>query len=211
MPHEPAAKPRFLDELRQAALQRFGRPNAPERIVESTRRFIVFHDKRHPRELGATEIHRFFGHVARSEKDPLRCLENCHEAMTFLHQDFLRINVGELRIPEPPRLLDRLRWAIRVRHYSPHTEECYVGWVERFIRFHRMRHPNTMGGAEIEHVSPNFIGERGVLAVLAPRLQVEAGRVVLREGRRYRGADTPRSPVAQIEVGDTGSLIRRSS
>ena len=114
MPHEPAAKPRFLDELRQAALQRFGRPNAPERIVESTRRFIVFHDKRHPRELGATEIHRFFGHVARSEKDPLRCLENCHEAMTFLYGDFLRINVGACESPNrcAPKYATSAGWSV---------------------------------------------------------------------------------------------------
>jgi integron integrase len=53
-------------------------------------------------------------------------------------------------VPQPPRLLDRVRHAIRVRHYSPRTEECYVEWATRFIRFHGLRHPNTMGGPEIE-------------------------------------------------------------
>jgi integron integrase len=36
-----------------------------------------------------------------------------------------------------------------VRHYSPNTEEAYVGWVRRFVMFHRMRHPDEMGEPEI--------------------------------------------------------------
>src|SRR4249919_884427 len=48
-----------------------------------------------------------------------------------------------------PRLLDQVRQAIRLRHYSPRTEEAYVGWVRRFILFHGKRHPNGMGEAEI--------------------------------------------------------------
>lgn len=35
-----------------------------------------------------------------------------------------------------PRLLDRVRDAIRNRHYSLRTEEAYVGWIRRFILFH---------------------------------------------------------------------------
>jgi len=48
-----------------------------------------------------------------------------------------------------PRLLDRVRAAIRVRHYSIRTEEAYVQWVRRFILFHGKRHPLEMGGPEI--------------------------------------------------------------
>lgn len=47
------------------------------------------------------------------------------------------------------RLLDRVRAACRVRHYSLRTEEAYVHWIVRFIRFHRLRHPLEMGAAEI--------------------------------------------------------------
>lgn len=47
-----------------------------------------------------------------------------------------------------PRLLDRVREELRVRHYSLRTEEAYVCWVRRFIRFHQ-RHPREMGPAEI--------------------------------------------------------------
>jgi integron integrase len=50
---------------------------------------------------------------------------------------------------EPPRLLDRLRAAIRTRHYSRRTEEAYLGWTKRFILFHRKRHPAAMGAEEV--------------------------------------------------------------
>lgn len=50
----------------------------------------------------------------------------------------------------PPRkLVDQLRDAIRRKHYSIRTEEAYVDWVLRFIRFHDKRHPNQMGMPEI--------------------------------------------------------------
>ena len=47
------------------------------------------------------------------------------------------------------RLLDRVRQAIRTRHYSPRTEKAYVHWTKRFIFFHNKRHPDTMGEREI--------------------------------------------------------------
>lgn len=49
----------------------------------------------------------------------------------------------------PPKLLDQLRTEIRVRRYSIRTEQAYVRWVTRFIRFHRLRHPSEMGSQEI--------------------------------------------------------------
>jgi streptomycin 6-kinase len=38
-----------------------------------------------------------------------------------------------------PKLLDRVRAAIRARHYSLRTEEAYAGWIRRFILFHNKR------------------------------------------------------------------------
>jgi integron integrase len=51
--------------------------------------------------------------------------------------------------PGQPRLLDRVREAIRARHYSLRTEEAYVGWIRRFILFHKKRHPLEMAEPEI--------------------------------------------------------------
>ena len=63
-----------------------------------------------------------------------------------------------------PRLLDRLREAIRVRHYSRRTEKAYVGWVRRFVLFHDKRHPQEMGKAEVSAFLSHLANEGRVSA-----------------------------------------------
>ena len=43
-----------------------------------------------------------------------------------------------------PRLLDRLRDVCRTRHLSLATEKAYAGWTVRFVRYHGLRHPQTL-------------------------------------------------------------------
>jgi integron integrase len=47
------------------------------------------------------------------------------------------------------RLLDRVRAAARVRHFSWRTEQAYVAWAKRFVLFHGKRHPSEMGAPEV--------------------------------------------------------------
>jgi integron integrase len=54
-----------------------------------------------------------------------------------------------MTLAQPPKLLDRLRAACRVRHYSLRTEDAYADWARRFILYHGKRHPQEMGAAEI--------------------------------------------------------------
>ncbi|MFC3606737.1 integron integrase [Stutzerimonas tarimensis] len=63
-----------------------------------------------------------------------------------------------------PKLLDRLREQIRLRHYSIRTEAAYVHWAGAFIRFHRMRHPQEMGAAEVEQFLSHLAVDRHVSA-----------------------------------------------
>lgn len=49
----------------------------------------------------------------------------------------------------PPRLLDRVRQEVRLRHFSRATERAYVDWIKRFVVFHRMTHPEAMGETEV--------------------------------------------------------------
>lgn len=73
-------------------------------------------------------------------------------------------NRAEVAAPAPPRLLDRVRNAIRSRGYSPRTEKAYVFWVRRFIVFSGRRHPEAMAEPEISRF----------LEALATRLRVSA-------------------------------------
>lgn len=74
--------------------------------------------------------------------------ETTHET-TFDQRD-RRVRVDARQPPpRPPRLFERLRAELRLRHYSPSTEKSYVAWLRRLVRFHK-RHPRELGGAEIK-------------------------------------------------------------
>src|ERR1700759_2104537 len=49
----------------------------------------------------------------------------------------------------PLRLMSLVRARLRALHYSRRTEETYVHWIVRFIRFHDRRHPKDMGIPEV--------------------------------------------------------------
>lgn len=66
--------------------------------------------------------------------------------------------------PPPKKLLDQVREAIRIQHYSYRTEESYVYWIRRFILFHGKRYPRDMGNAEIEAFFSHLAVEQQVAA-----------------------------------------------
>jgi len=61
----------------------------------------------------------------------------------------LRVGEADSTGAPKPRLLDRVRAAIRARHYSRRTEKAYVAWIRRYIFFHDKRHPADMGAPEV--------------------------------------------------------------
>ena len=53
------------------------------------------------------------------------------------------------RPDKPKKLMDQVRDVLRLKHYSLRTERSYCDWIERFIRFHHLRHPKEMGEVEV--------------------------------------------------------------
>lgn len=49
----------------------------------------------------------------------------------------------------PTRLLDQVRDALRVKHYSIRTETAYLDWIRRYILFNNKRHPAELSPADI--------------------------------------------------------------
>jgi len=89
--------------------------------------------------------------------------------------------------PPPPRLLDRVREAIRVRHYAIRTEAAYTDWARRFILFHGKRHPLEMGAAEVEAFLTHLAVERQV----ASSTQNQAKAALLFLYKEVLGIDLP--------------------
>jgi len=70
-----------------------------------------------------------------------------------IHQQTQKCNnqwEQEMNKQPKKKLLDRVRDAIRVKHYSIRTEDAYVSWIKRYILFHDKRHPREMGVSDIE-------------------------------------------------------------
>ncbi len=83
---------------------------------------------------------------------------------------------------DKPRLLDQVRDALRVRHYSLRTEASYLQWIRRFILYHNKRHPLEMGEQEIT----GFLTHLAVNKHVAPSTQNQALAAILflyKEGR----------------------------
>ena len=93
-----------------------------------------------------------------------------------------------------PKLLTRLRTAIRTRQYSRRTEEAYVQWVRRYIFFHGVRHPAEMGPSEINAFLSHLAVDRHVSA--STQTQALSALVFL-----YRF-------VLGVEVGELPGLVR---
>jgi integron integrase len=62
------------------------------------------------------------------------------------------------------KLLDRVRHLCRLRHFSYRTEQCYARWIEQYLRFHGIRHPDTMGAAEVQQFLTHLAVERRIAA-----------------------------------------------
>ena len=60
----PKSSPRLLDAVRQAIRTRHYSPQTEKAYVSWIRRFVRFHGKRHPREMGADEIRAFVSWLA---------------------------------------------------------------------------------------------------------------------------------------------------
>ncbi len=60
--------------------------------------------------------------------------------------------------------MDRVREELRLRRYSYRTEQSYVAWILRYIRFHDRRHPAEMGAGEVREFLNHLAVKRGVAA-----------------------------------------------
>jgi integron integrase len=85
------------------------------------------------------------------------------------------------------KLLDRVREAVRTRHMSRRTEEAYVVWIRRFVRFHGTRHPAELGAPEVQA----FLSHLAVHGQVAASTQNQALSALLFLYRAVLETDLP--------------------
>jgi integron integrase len=98
---------------------------------------------------------------------------------------------GDIRPGKPPgqqvRLLDQMRQRIRYKHYSLRTEKAYLFWVQRFIRFHGLKHPRQLGAPEIE----SFLTHLATSMKAAPSTHKQALAAIIFLYREVLGMELP--------------------
>jgi len=76
-----------------------------------------------------------------------------------------------------PRLLDRVREALCLRHYSPRTEQAYVHSIRRYVFFHQLRHPSDMDQQDVKR----FLSHLAIDEKLSASTQNQAPVVLTHE------------------------------
>jgi len=85
----PAKSPRLLDQLRDSVRRKHYSPRTEEAYAHWVKRFVYFSGKRHPRELGASEVPAFLSHLA-TERDVAAATQNqALAALLFLYKEVL--------------------------------------------------------------------------------------------------------------------------
>jgi integron integrase len=78
-------------------------------------------------------------------------------------------------MPESRGLFEVAREKIRTRHLALRTEQAYLHWMRRYVKFHGRRHPREMGLVEVE----SFLTHLAVEAHVAASTQNQALQALL--------------------------------
>lgn len=89
-------KPKLLDQVRAYARARHYSHRTEDAYVNFIRRFILFHEKRHPNEMGANEITSFLTHLAVTEKVSASTQNQALFALLFLYRNVLKVDLPRL-------------------------------------------------------------------------------------------------------------------
>lgn len=100
--------PKLLDQVRQLLRVRHYSIRTEDSYLHWVKRFILFHGKRHPSEMGATEIEAFLSHLAVDRYVAASTQNQALAALLFLYKEVLRVDLPWLsnirRAKKPVRL-----------------------------------------------------------------------------------------------------------
>jgi len=101
-------KPRLLDRVRHAIAARHYSRRTEEAYVHWITRYIFFHAKRHPLEMGAAEVTKFLTSLAVNSRVAASTQNQALSALLFLYREVLDVELpwldGLVRAKPPQRL-----------------------------------------------------------------------------------------------------------
>ena len=100
---------RLLDPVREVIRKKHYSIRTEQAYVQWIRRFILFHDKRHPKHMGEKEISQYISYLATHGKVAASTQNQALNALVFLYKHVLQIELGDFghmeRAKRPKRLL----------------------------------------------------------------------------------------------------------
>ncbi len=100
--------PKLLDQVRDRIRVKHYSIRSETQYVQWIKRFILFHGKRHPIEMGAAEVEAFLSHLAVEGKVSASTQNQALSALLFLYKEVLLIDLPWLHNivrPKRPQLL----------------------------------------------------------------------------------------------------------
>jgi len=89
-------KPKLLDQVRNVLRTKHYSLKTEEAYIYWIKKYIFFHNKRHPKEMGEAEINEFLTHLAVKEKVSASTQNQALCAIVFLYKHVLKIELGDL-------------------------------------------------------------------------------------------------------------------
>ena len=86
-------KKKLVDEVRNVARMKHLSLKTEKAYINWIKRFIFFHNKKHPREMGVNEIRAFLSHLATQRKVAASTQNQALSALLFLYRQVLKIDL----------------------------------------------------------------------------------------------------------------------
>lgn len=131
-----ASKPKLLNQVRSAIRTKHYSLRTEEAYVQWIRRFILFHNKRHPQEMGDREINQFLTHLAVKARVASSTQNQALCAILFLYKQVLKKEIGQLEDviwAKKPKRLPVVFTREEVKAVMPHLEG--VKWLMAYLLY----------------------------------------------------------------------------
>lgn len=122
-------EPRFLDQVANACRLKHLAYRTEQSYVGWVKRFILFHNKRHPRDMGANEVRVFLTHLARNRGVSSSTQNQALNAIVFMYREVLRRDPGEFGEFQPAKRSRRLPTVLtrdEIQRLFAHLDGTYL-------------------------------------------------------------------------------------
>jgi integron integrase len=165
--------PKLLDRVRQTIRAKHYSRRTESAYVDWIRRYVLFHRKRHPSEMGASEIAAFLTWLATNRRVSASTQNQALSALLFLYRNVLHIEIG------PIENVPRARMPVRVPVVLSHDEVARI-----------MKHLNGVTWIMVVLLYGAGLRLQECLELRVKDIDLERRQIVIRRGKGQKDRPT---------------------